>query len=113
MFNVAAMQLLAKYPKLAGLSDMLSLRANQLTRSHFDRIADALNVTVPFSDEIQDAIIHLLRGKDIHYVADLIKSPEGVVEIVTFATSGVRGLKQAKSSADSEFAEDAVSLFIS
>lgn len=113
MFNVAALQLLAKYPKLAGLSDMLKLRANQLNRSHFDRIADALGMEVPFSEEVQNAFLHLLRGKDINYVADLIQSPEAVVELVTFATSGVKGLSKAKSADESGFDPEASALFIS
>jgi hypothetical protein len=112
MLNLAAMQLLAKYPKLVGLSDMLKLRANQLDRSHFDRLAEAIGVEIPISDEVQNAILHLLRGKDINYVADLIQSPESVVEIVNFAKGGFRGLIEAKTVATSEFADDAVLLFI-
>lgn len=95
--QMAVMQLAAKYPKLFGLSDMLGLRANQLTKSHLRRVADALEVEVPFNDEIVHAFVELLRGKDINAVSDLIQSPESVGELITFLKGGYRGLVEAKS----------------
>lgn len=94
--QIAVMQLIAKYPKIVGLSDMLSLRANQLEKVHLERVADALGIEIPFNDEIINALIELLRGKDIDTVADLIQSPDSIGELVTFLRGGYKGLIEAK-----------------
>lgn len=109
--NMMVMQLAAKYPKLMSLSDMASLRANQITRSHLDRVANAFDVTIPVSDELVEAFIHLLKGRDINTVADLIVSPEAIGELVTFLHGGYRALVSTNGEA-AMFSDDAALLFI-
>lgn len=92
--NLAIVSLLAKYPKLAGLSDMLQLKSNQLDRSHLIRIADAFGATVPLNEGTQNAFVALLKGKDINDVADMIQSPESVQDVVAFFTGGFSRLNK-------------------
>lgn len=109
--QLALVQLLGKYPKLVGLSDMLHLRANQLNRGHLERVARALDVELPFGDELVNAFVELLKGKDINAVSDLIQSPESVGELILFLRGGYKGLIEAKQPGG-DFAEDAAQFFI-
>lgn len=61
--NLAAMQLLGRYPGLAKLADLIDLKAKDIRVEHAQRIAEAFNVTIPFNEEIVEAFVALLRGK--------------------------------------------------
>lgn len=108
---LALFSLAQQYPKLLGLADMAKLKTNQLTKEHLARIAAAFDSTVPLTEAAQDALIALLKGKDINDVADLVTSPEAVQDVVTFFRSGLSGLHALHNPESSEFAEDAEQLF--
>lgn len=110
--NLAAIGLLQKYPGLVNLQDMLSLKSNQLNITHLQRIAQALKVEIPFHDEILEALLGLLKGRDINEVADLIQSPESVGDLVVFFQGGYRGLVDMKSGEHEAYLPEATQLFI-
>lgn len=83
-------QVAAKYPGLLSLSDMANLKANQLNESHLVRIGKAFGVELPVSEELLSALVALLKGKNLNEVADLVKSPEAIEEIVTFVRGGFK-----------------------
>jgi len=110
MNMIALGQLLAKYPKLLGLTDMKDLRANQLRSQDVQRIADAFNVTVPFTDELVGAFLELLKGREINSVADMIQDQQSVVDVVTFLTSGYRGLVEIKAAQAAETSANQIAI---
>lgn len=110
--NASFVQLAAKYPRLLGLSDLLHLRVNQITKDHLVRVADAVGVAIPFNDEIVNAFIALLRGKNINDVADLLQSPESVGALITFLQGGYRSLVEA-AKVEAGFDVEAGEFFIS
>lgn len=99
--NLQAMGLLAKYPKLVGLADMATLKANQLTTDHLVRVADAFGAQIPITQEISEAIIALFKGHDINVVADMIQSPEALNDLIVFFTGGFRSLVERAGSVQS------------
>ena len=105
-------QLAAKYPRLLDLSDLLHLRVNQITKEHLIRVADAVGVAIPFNDEIVEAFIALLRGKNINDVADLLQSPESVGALITFLQGGYKSLVEA-ATVEAGFESEAGEFFIS
>lgn len=78
----------ARYPKLLGLTDMACLKLNQLTADHVVRIADALDTRIPVGEELLNALVAMLKGKNMNEVGDLIQRPETFEEIVTFIRGG-------------------------
>lgn len=109
MMQLATMQLLAKYPKLTGLSDMLNLKAKDIRKEDVVRLAEAFNITISVNDELVDAFVALLRGKNIHAVADIIQSPDSVGEIIAFVKGGFSGVQAVRSNG---YTEDAQQLFL-
>lgn len=93
MINGALITLVQKYPGLLELSDLKNLKTNQLTAEHLYRIAKAFGVTVPFTDELVHAFIAMLKGKDVNEVADLIKDPASLRDIVAFLTGGFKEVR--------------------
>lgn len=110
---LALFSLAQKYPKLLGLADMAKLKTNQLNKEHLARVADAFDSTVPLTDAAQDALIALLKGRDINDVANLVTSPEAVQDVVTFFRSGLTGLQELHNPAPVEFSDGADLLMIS
>lgn len=104
-----ALTLLAKYPGLLELQPLAKKRADELSREDLRLIASAFKLRVPFSDELQDAFLSLLKGKNIHEVSDLIQSPESLNDIVSFFSHGYKGL--SKSQIDYSEGPDALSLY--
>lgn len=93
MINTALISLVQKYPGLMELSDLRSLKTNQLSAEHVHRIAKAFDVTVPFTDELVHAFIAMLKGKDVNEVADLIQDPASLRDVVAFLTGGFKEVR--------------------
>lgn len=111
MINATSLAILSKYPKLAGLSDMLRLKANQLTIDHLIRISDAFNTKLPITEETSKALLALFKGHDINDVADMIQSPEALTDIVVFFTHGIKGLT-TRNQEQNEFTEQSAEFFL-
>lgn len=96
---------LMKVMNLAHLKDKL---ITELTLSDLTSVRDAVipGASIPISDELKDAALHMLRGDDIHKVADMIQSPESISQLMTLFTHGVSGLQKL---ADAERIGSAVS----
>lgn len=109
--NLAALQLVQKYPGLMSLVDLKDMKASDLTKEHVTRIAAAFGHNLPFTEELVDALVALLRGKNIHAVADIIRSPDSMTDLVTFFKGGYKGLIEAKSQPEG-YSADADVLFL-
>jgi len=78
--------------KLVGL---LSKKTSELTVEDLQVIKTSLKIdTLNLTEELKDAAVSLLAGRDIHNVADLIQSPDSVkmvTDLFQGKTSIVKG----------------------
>lgn len=73
--------LFAKYLPLLSLKDK---RLKDLTLDDLRGVADVMGVELAITDELKEAGLALLQGKDIHTVADMIQSPESIAQLLQF-----------------------------
>lgn len=75
--------------KFTNLMPLASKTLDELTVSDLSSVADAFGVKVNVTQELKEAGLALLKGKDIHSVADMIQSPESVLMIVDFLNRAI------------------------
>lgn len=98
---------LALFGKFAPL---LSRQVESLSDEEVAEVAESFGVRVELTDELREAGLALLRGQDISTVADMIKKPESVGQLVSFLKGGVPGLA-APSEAEQQVAAMTITLF--
>lgn len=84
--------------KLAPLMYLAGYRLEDLQMSDFRKIAEVLNIKVDITDELKEAGLAMLRGENIHTVADMIKSPQSLQQLVLF----IQGRTQREVYAEAE-----------
>lgn len=65
------------------LLPLLSKKLEDLTLDDLTLVRDFLKIDVPVTDELKNAGIALLKGNDIHSVADMIKSPDSIQQLMS------------------------------
>lgn len=80
------------FAKLMPLFGLAGRRLDDLTLADLRQVAGALGIQADVTDELKEAGLALLKGNDIHSVADMIKSPESISQLVNFlSTRGIEG----------------------
>lgn len=59
-------------------------KLNDVSLEDMDTVFKAMNINAIPTDELRLAALELLRGRDIHEVSDLIKSPESLTVLGNF-----------------------------
>lgn len=78
-----------------GLATMLKFaplmgkRLEDLVVSEIVDVLSAFKVNVNVTDELMEAGLALLRGQDINTVADMVKSPDSIVQLLAFMQRGL------------------------
>lgn len=86
----------AEYPGLLALKPLLALKTGDLTVDHVDQIAKAFRTELPVTEEIRNAAVELLKGRNINEVADMIQQPESIHDLVLFFKEGLSGLQNQR-----------------
>lgn len=89
--QLALAKIVARYPKVLGLQDLLARDLKSLDISDFGRVFEALEVRRPPSPDLVQAAHAFLAGQGIHKAADLIQSPEAIEELIAIAVGGLDG----------------------
>lgn len=69
---------------------LLSKSVDDLTIDDLAKVRDVLKLDVAVTPELRDAGIALLKGENIHSVADMIKSPDSVQKLMSLFAPPVR-----------------------
>lgn len=88
----------AKYLPLLSLKDK---RLDELTLDDLRGVAGMMGIELAITDELKEAGLALLQGKDINTVADMIQSPESVTQLLQF----LQGKSQEQVIAEAELLE--------
>lgn len=102
--------MLDKLALFGKLSPLLNRQVESLSREEVADLANSFGIQVDLTDELREAGLALLRGQDISTVADMIKKPESVAQLVGFLKGGVPGLAEP-SEAEQQVAEMTITLF--
>lgn len=78
---------------------LMNRKLSSLTVPELAGVRDALGLKFTVNEEIRDAAMALLQGQPLDTVADLIKSPEAVAELVAFLEGGAKALAAKPKSA--------------
>lgn len=65
------------------LLPLLGKDVDQLSVEDIAAISKTLNINIPITEELRTAGIALLKGENIHKVADLIKSPDSIQKLLS------------------------------
>lgn len=65
------------------LIPLLSKNVSDLTIDDLNSVRDAMKLDVVVTPELRDAGIALLQGKNINSVADMIKSPDSIQQLMS------------------------------
>lgn len=76
--------------KLAPLFRYAGARFEDLTLADMKQVAEVLGIQVNVTEELKEAGVALMRGENIHSVADMIKSPESIQQLMEFLTQHSR-----------------------
>jgi len=74
------------FAKFAPLLKYAGARFEDLTLDDMKQVAEVLGIQVNVTDELKEAGVALMRGENIHSVADMIKSPESIQQLMEFLT---------------------------
>lgn len=74
------------FAKFAPLLKYAGARFEDLTLDDMKQVAKTLGIQVNVTDELKEAGVALMRGENIHSVADMIKSPESIQQLMEFLT---------------------------
>lgn len=88
----------AKYLPLLSLKDK---RLDELTLDDLRGVAGMMGIELAITDELKEAGLALLQGKDINTVADMIQSPESITQLLQF----LQGKSQEQVIAEAELLE--------
>lgn len=72
---------IAKFLPLLHLKDK---RLEDVTEGELAQVAAILGIRIDINEELKKAGMALLRGENIHTVADMIQSPESIQKIMLF-----------------------------
>lgn len=89
--QLALAKIVARYPKVLGLQDLLKKDLKSLNIPDFARVFEALEVRRPPSPDLVKAVHAFLAGQGVHTAADLIQSPEAIEELIAMAIGGLEG----------------------
>lgn len=89
--QLALAKIVARYPKVLGLQDLLTRDLKSLDIPDFARVFEALEVRRPPSPDLVKAAHAFFAGQGIHNAADLIQSPEAIEELIAMAIGGLEG----------------------
>lgn len=89
--------------KLVKLAPLMSRRLEDLTLDELKDIQGVLGLKVNVTQELKDAALQLLAGKDLDTVSDMIKSPESVQQLVLFLKGGLNTVAEADVSSHPDF----------
>lgn len=89
--QLALAKIVARYPKVLGLQDLLKKDLKSLNTPDFARVFEALEVRRPPSPDLVKAVHAFLAGQGVHTAADLIQSPEAIEELIAMAIGGLEG----------------------
>lgn len=70
--------------KFLPLLDLREKRLEDLSLGDLSKIAIVAGVKINITEELKDAGLALLRGENIDTVADMIKSPDSIRQVVQF-----------------------------
>lgn len=73
---------------MLGLLTKYGEQLSALSLEDIDAIAATFNFKIKATEELKAAAVALMRGKDINTVADLVKSPESVKQLIEFVKNG-------------------------
>lgn len=80
------------FARFAPLMYLAGKRLEDLTMSDLQKVSNTMGLEVKITDELQQAALGLLQGKDIHTVADMIQSPDSVAQLINLLRGhGVHG----------------------
>lgn len=88
----------AKYLPLLSLKDK---RLDDLTLDDLRGVAGVMGIELAITDELKEAGMALLQGRDINTVADMIQSPESIAQLLQF----LQGKSQEQVIAEAELLE--------
>jgi len=74
------MSMLALFP-------LLSKKLNELTVDELNLVSKQLNINVEVTETMREAALTLMQSGNLDSVADLIKSPEQIKQLVSFFQS--------------------------
>lgn len=89
--QLALAKIVARYPRVLGLQDLLARDLQSLDIPDFARIFEALEVRRPPSPDLVQGVHAFLAGKGVNKAADLIQSPEAIEELIAIAVGGLDG----------------------
>lgn len=69
--------------RLAKLAPLVGKDLSDLTLPDLELAAAVFDIEVVATEELRNAALALLQGKNIHSVADLIQSPESVQQLIS------------------------------
>nr|UQT02514.1 P12 [Red mite associated cystovirus] len=64
-------------------------RLEDLVVTEIVDVLSAFNVKIDVTDELMEAGLALLRGQNINTVADMVKSPDSIVQLMSFMQRGL------------------------
>lgn len=70
--------------KWAKLTPLLSKRIHDLTLGDLQLATDTFDVGITMTEELKSGVLALLQGANIDSVADLIKSPQSLQQLLSF-----------------------------
>lgn len=77
---------------LLSMLPLMPRKLSSLTVTELAGIRDAMGFDFKVNVEIRDAAMAMLQGQSLDTVADLVKSPEAVAELVTFLQGGFKAV---------------------
>lgn len=80
------------FGNMISLLPLMAKKLEELTLDDLSLVADALGMAVEITPDLKAAAVALMAGQDIHSVADLVKSPESIEQLIKFIHGGISSL---------------------
>lgn len=85
-------ELLVEFPGIVNLAYLRDKKSEDLTQADVVAVGTAFGVDLPLTEEVRDAFLAWLQGKDLDSVCDLINQPESVYQVIEFIQGGLRAV---------------------
>lgn len=69
--------------RMAKLTPLLPKKLEELSTGDLDSITEIFGLKTSLTEEIKEAAVMLLKGRDLNTVADVVQSPESVQQLIS------------------------------
>lgn len=77
---------------LIALAPLMSKKLEELTLDDLSLVQKTVGIEIELNAELVQAGVALLQGENIHSVADLVKSPAAIQQLIQFFHGGMSAL---------------------